>query len=358
MLGPMPWRTAITMILVVVAIVAVASATVAISRTADSHLSEPSPDRPATDRNEASSVTIVQGDSAATIGRRLLNSEAIASQSRFELLALLLGWESRLEPGSYSFEAGLTTVEILRRIHFGETSPLRVVIPEGLRVEQVTERLTQAGVVDREAFTAALEAAAEDTVAVSLAARRPPGASLEGYLFPSAYTFPLGTTADEALRLILLRFNDSLTPELWEQINNSGRSLHEILTIASIIEREVVDASERVLVSAVIWNRLDAGMLLQMDSTVQYAVGNDQDWWKRDLTTKDLAAESAYNTYLVAGLPPTPIASPGLASIEAAANPANVPFLFFVARGDGTHAFAVTYEEHQANVERYRGGSQ
>lgn len=356
--GPTSWRTATALILVVAAIVAAATATVAVYRTPESGGAESSLDPSTMASAESSSVTIVQGDSAAAIGRRLLNSEAISSQSRFELLALLLGWESRLEPGSYSFEPGLTTFEILRRIHFGETSPLRVVIPEGLRVEQVTERLAQAGVIDREAFTAALETAATDIVAATLAASRPVGTSLEGYLFPTSYTFPLETTADEALRLMLLRFNDSLTPQLWERINDSGRSLHEILTIASIIEREVVEDSERVLVSAVIWNRLGAGMMLQMDSTVQYAVGTEQEWWKRDLTREDLAVESAYNTYVVHGLPPTPIASPGLASIEAAANPANVPYLFFVARGDDTHAFAVTYEEHQANVERYRGASQ
>ena len=358
MLGPSHWRPTVMLILIVAAIVAVASATVAISHTPESHVSGTSRARPAAVNAQPSSVTIIPGDSAAAIGRRLLNGQAINSQSRFELLALLLGWEARLEPGVYSFEAGLTTFEILRRIHFGETSPLRVVIPEGLRVEQVTERLTQAGVIDREAFTAALDAAARDTATGSLAARRPAGTSLEGYLFPSSYSFPLGATADEVLRLMLLRFNDSLTPQLWEQINDSGRSLHEILIIASIIEREVVDDSERVLVSAVIWNRLEAGMLLQMDSTVQYAVADEQEWWKRDLTREDLMVESAFNTYVAPGLPPTPIASPGLASIEAAASPANVPYLFFVARGDGAHAFAVTYEEHQANVERYRGGSE
>ena len=160
------------------------------------------------------------------------------------------------------------------------------------------------------------------------------------------------------MRFMLLRFDDMMTPQLWEQITASGRSLHEILTIASIIEREVVEESERSLVSAVIWNRLEAGMLLQMNSTVQYAVGEPSGWWKAGLSDDDLSLASPYNTYLSSGLPPTPIASPGLASIEAAANPANVPYLFFVARGDGTHAFAVTYEEHQANVERYRGGSQ
>ena len=352
------WRAGVTVTLLLAAIVSVATATVAISRTPDPRLVA---DRPGSSESlvrDHYSVTIVDGDSAAVIARRLLNSQAIESAARFELLALLLGWESRLEPGSYSFEAGLTTYEILRRIHFGETSPLRVVIPEGLRLEQVTERLAQAGVVDRAEFAAALATAAESAPAGTLAAQRPRHTSLEGYVFPSAYSFPLGTSADQALRLMLERFDSAMTPQLREQITASGRSLHEILTIASIIEREVVEDAERVLVSAVIWNRLDAGMPLQMDSTVQYAVGSEAEWWKRELSFEDLALVSAYNTYHASGLPPTPIASPGLASIEAAANPANVPYLFFVARGDGTHAFAVTYEEHQANAERYGGGAQ
>lgn len=351
-------RAVVTLVLAIVAVVGAASATVAVSRTPEARVGERSESSASRSVYGPSTVSIVPGDSAAVIGRRLLSSEAVGSQSRFELLALLLGWEGRLEPGTYSFEAGLTTFEILRRIHFGETSPLRVVIPEGLRVEQVTERLAQAGVIDAADFAAALEAAAESTVAGTLAAERPGGVSLEGYLFPSAYSFPLGATAEDALRLMLLRFDDSLTPELRQQISDSGRSLHEILTIASIIEREVVVNAERVIVSAVIWNRLAAGMPLQMDSTVQYAVGSAGDWWTPELSAEDLAVESAYNTYYVGGLPPSPIASPGLASIEAAANPARVPYLFFFARGDGTHAFAVTFEEHQANVERYRGESE
>ena len=352
------WRTGVTLVLGMAAMAAIASATVAVSRVPELGPDASAATAPGTLESGPSSATIVPGDSAAVIARRLLSNGAIGSDRRFELLALLLGWESRLEPGSYSFEAGLTTFEILRRIHFGETSPLRVVIPEGLRLEQVTERLVQAGVIDRADFAAALNTAAEPTVTGTLAARRPAGTALEGYLFPSAYSFPLGTTADEAVRLMLQRFDESMTPQLWEQINASGRTLHEILVIASIIEREVVEDAERVLVSAVIWNRLDAGMPLQMDSTVQYAVGSIAEWWKRDLTSEDLETASDYNTYRVTGLPPTPIASPGLASIVAAANPASVPYLFFVARGDGTHAFAVTYEEHQANVERFRGGSQ
>ena len=353
MLGS-PWRLGTTLVLAVTTIICVASAAVAISRTPDAVSSWRSIETRLDTQSESASVTIYQGDSAAVIARRLLTSEALDSQTRFELLASLLGWEGRLEPGSYSFEPGLTTYEILRRIHFGVTSPLRVVIPEGLRVEQIMERLHQANVIDRAEFAVVLQTAATDT----LAGQRPSGASLEGYLFPSAYSFPLGTTAEEALQLMLQRFDQSLSPQLLERISASGRTLHEILAIASIIEREVIEDSERVLVSAVIWNRLAAAMPLQMDSTVQYAVGDELDWWKRELTREDLAVESPYNTYVVSGLPPTPIASPGLSSIEAAVNPASVPYIYFVARGDGTHAFAVTYEEHQANVERYRGGGE
>ncbi|MYA00336.1 MAG: endolytic transglycosylase MltG [Chloroflexi bacterium] len=352
------WRTTVTVVLLIATMIAIASAAVVISRPSDPLRAADAKIGSVAAEGSPASVTIVAGDSAAVIARRLLASQVIESDTRFELLALLFGWESRLEPGSYTFEAGLTTYEILRRIHFGEISPLRLVIPEGLRLEQVTERLAQAGVIDRAELAAALATAAESTVAGTLAARRPPRTSLEGYLFPSAYSFPLGSTPEDALRFMLLRFDDMMTPQLWEQITASGRSLHEILTIASIIEREVVQDSERSLVSAVIWNRLEAGMLLQMNSTVQYAVGEPSGWWKAELSDDDLSLASPYNTYLSSGLPPTPIASPGLASIEAAANPANVPYLFFVARGDGTHAFAVTYEEHQANVERYRGGSQ
>ena len=351
-------RTGISLLIVVVAIAAVASATVAISHTPSAVLQERPRERTASIALEPTSVTIVQGDSAGAIGRRLVVGDVIDSHARFELLALLLGWEGRLEPGAYSFEPGLTTYEILRRIHFGETSPLRIVIPEGLRMAQITERLIEAEIVEREEFVAALEVVMRDVPTNALAVQRPSGVSLEGYLFPSAYSFPLDTTAEEVIRLMLLRIDDVLSPQLREQINDSGRTFHEILIIASIIEREVIEESERALVSAVIWNRLRAGMILQMDSTVQYAVGVAGNWWKAELTRADLDFDSPYNTYLNTDLPPTPIASPGLSSIEAAANPASVPYLFFVARGDGSHAFAVTYEEHQANIERYRGGDQ
>ncbi len=362
-----PWRLGLTVALFAVTFAAAAGAAVALSRTSGGtsgrYSAEPiRAQTHATD--EVSELTVVIGDSAASIGRRLVVNGVIDSHDRFRLLALLLGWESRLEPGSYTFEPGLTTFEILRRIHVGETSPWRVVFPEGLRLEQVAEHLAESRLARPSVVAAAqamIGAPPDDLVRDTLAAQRPDGASLEGYLFPSAYTFPLDGTAEDAVRAMLERFDEeigSITPPLEEQISDSGRTLHEILVIASIIEREVIEDSERALVSAVIWNRLEDGMPLQMDSTVQYAVGRPSEWWKRNLDGDDLAAQSPYNTYVVTGLPPTPIASPGLASIAAAADPARVPYLYFVARGDGTHAFAVTYEEHQANIERYLNGGE
>ncbi|MCY3568588.1 MAG: endolytic transglycosylase MltG [Chloroflexi bacterium] len=347
-------RLAVTISMCAVLFAAVAAATVALSNTPGSFSLEAERGHTVT-ANRNTSVTVVAGDTAASIGRRLVANGAVDSYYRFELLALLLGWESRLEPGAYSFEPGLTTYEILRRIHSGETSPWRVVLPEGLRLEQVTERLVAAEVVDGAPFLAVVRTPPAGVVAGTLAELRPEGTSLEGYLFPSAYTFPLDGTAEDAVRQMLQRFDDALTPDLRNQIRQSGLTMHEIVTIASIIEREVVDDAERVLVSAVIWNRLAAGMPLQMDSTVQYAVGDSAEWWKRELSGADLAIQSPFNTYFASGLPPSPISTPGLNSIAAAANPAAVPYLFFFARGDGTHAFAVTFEEHQANVDRYRG---
>ena len=310
----------------------------------------------------ARQVELQAGDSSAQIAQRLLEAGAIDSTRRFEILAQLLGWERRLEPGVYSFEPGLTTLEVARRIHLGETSPWRVTIPEGLRVEQVTELLIEAEIVTADTFTAAL---ADPANAIgTLAAARPPGVSLEGYLAPSTFSFPLGSSASRAVRLMLERFDASMTADLRASISASGRTLHEILTIASIIEREALLDDERALISAVIWNRLAIGMPLQMDSTVQYALGSSPDqvarfgFWKHPITLDDLEVGSAHNTYAVDGLPPTPIAAPSLVSIVAAAEPADVPYLYFVGRGDGSHAFATTYEEHQANAERYRGGTE
>ena len=305
----------------------------------------------------AGAIQLQSGDTAAQIADRLYAAGLIDSPRRWTTLVQLLGWEGHLEVGHYSFESGLTSYQIARRIHRGERTPLRVIFPEGLRLEQMAELLQAEEIVSATDFYAALQR--PENVAGALAAARPPGIGLEGYLFPADYDFPLGVSADQVVRIMAQRFDAEVAPLLLNA-DLQGRTLHAVLTIASIVEREAAVAEERPVIAAVLWNRIDLGMPLQADPTVQYAVAVDpasvaaHGWWKRDLTLEDLASASPWNTYTAPALPPTPIAAPGLASIRAALAPAYVSYLYFVARGDGTHAFADTYDEHQANIERWR----
>jgi UPF0755 protein len=176
------------------------------------------------------------------------------------------------------------------------------------------------------------------------------GTSLEGYVFPDTYYFTRGLTAEQMLARTVQRLRAKLTPALVARADERGLDVHELLTLASIIEREAVVHDERRLISAVFWNRLQLGMPLQADPTVQYAVGKE----RRALTRMDLATDHPFNTYTRPGLPPGPIASPGLAAIEAALDPAPVKYLYFVASDDHRHHFSTTVEEHNAAVARYR----
>jgi UPF0755 protein len=176
------------------------------------------------------------------------------------------------------------------------------------------------------------------------------GPSLEGYVFPDTYHFTRGLTAQQILARTVQRLRAKLTPDLLARARERGLELHALLTLASIIEREAVVSDERRLISAVFWNRLHRGMPLQADPTVQYAVAKE----RRALSRADLATDHPYNTYTRSGLPPGPIASPGLPAIEAALDPAPVKYLYFVARDDQRHHFSTTVEEHNAAVARYR----
>jgi UPF0755 protein len=187
----------------------------------------------------------------------------------------------------------------------------------------------------------------------------PPGSSLEGYLFPDTYRLPADATASDLVNTMLFTFGSRVTQDMIQAMAAQGLSLHGAVTLASIVEREARIPEERPVIASVFLNRLSQGIKLDADPTVQYALGFQVDegqWWKRPLYLTDLEIDSAYNTYRYPGLPPGPIASPGLASIIAVAHPAQTDYLYFVvdctAEVDGTHAFSVTYEEHQLNVAR------
>jgi UPF0755 protein len=305
-------------------------------------------------------IEVDPGDSAVDIGRRLEAAGIIEDANSFSLLARATGAERSLAAGEYEFEQGTSVVDALSRIRNGLTAARLVTIPEGLRIEEVAALLERRGIVKGGDFLAALGLVSGGANGVALAAMRPPGSGIEGYVHPATYSFSRRASPGEIASAMLDALEERFTPEMREQARQLGLTPHEVLTIASIIEREIVVAAERPLVASVYLNRLRQGIALQADPTVQYAVGprpgtlGIQSYWKRDLTVQDLQSASPYNTYARAGLPPGPIANPGIESIRAVLNPAQTSFLYFVARPDGSHAFSATFEEHQRNVELYQ----
>ena len=297
-------------------------------------------------------VEIAEGDSSGEIGRKLESAGVIQSARLFRALAALMGLEEELEAGDYEFRLAGTALTAVRRISRGEIRTSELVIREGLRLEEVAGLLANQGIVPADGFLQALN----DEYGASFLAELPPGVGLEGFLFPATYVFPLEVTAHDVVERLLGAFDQRYGDEIQPRLTPVGLSLHEVVTIAAIVEREARVPEDRPLIADVFLNRLEIGMRLEADPTVQYALGNDPasvqeyGYWKRALRTADLDVPSPYNTYVNGGLPPGPIANPGLASILAVLEPADTNYLFFVACSDGSHAFAETFAEHNRNI--------
>jgi UPF0755 protein len=303
------------------------------------------------------SIEVASGESADDIAERLEEAGVIESARLFRILVALMGVENEMVAGRYEFDRGMPTLQVIGRLRRGITMPLTVTVPEGLRSQEAALVMERAGIVSAEDFRRAL---ASGEYEFDFLAGRPAGAGLEGYLFPATYGFSRGVTAEEVVRRMLAAFDNQVTPELRQAFRDAGLSLHEAVTLASIVEREAVRPGERPLIAGVFLNRLRRGMPLEADPTVQYALADDPQgvqrfgFWKQGLTTEDLRVASPYNTYVNGGLPPGPIANPGLASLEAVAHPAQTDYLYFVAREDGSHVFAETLEEHLRNVKEHQ----
>jgi UPF0755 protein len=272
--------------------------------------------------------------------------EAGVIQSRvgFVLLALVRGSFRGLKAGEYQIPQGANTVRVLEQIAGGQVLQHLVTFQEGSTLTELARQLE-----------AERLAPAEDILRVGkdlvfLKNLDIPAASVEGYLFPDTYQFVKGMTPEEILARMVARMREKISPDLLAEAGAKGVSLHQMLTLASIIEKEAVESSEMPLISAVFWNRLRKDMPLQADPTVQYAVGKD----RRRLTREDLQVDSPYNTYRRQGLPPGPIASPGRAAIQAAVRPARVAYLYFVALDERFHTFSTNLADHNAAVARYR----
>ena len=292
-------------------------------------------------------VEIPAGVTTKTIGDRLVAAGVIRDSITYRAAVWMSGQARRLKAGEYRFDRPMTPLEVIGKIARGEVHVIRVTIPEGLTIVNMSTIFESHGFGPASAF---IDAAKE----VSLIGGLYHGArDLEGYLFPETYVLSRKTDAPKLVHLMVERFKRVFTPELRKAASARGLSAHQVVTLASIVEKETAQPGERPLVAAVYENRLRIGMPLQCDPTVIYAlqrVGKYTGNLRRD----DLAFDSPYNTYRYRGLPPGPIASPGRASLEATVHPADVDFLYFVSRQDGSHEFARTLDEHNRNVRKYQ----
>lgn len=246
-------------------------------------------------------------------------------------------------PGEYILSRNLNPRQILQAFIDKKVNYRVVTIPEGSNLTQVADLLSGTQLTTKEQVLAAL-----GSRALLMQLQIPE--SFEGYLFPNTYQFTYPESAEEMVQRMVKEGQMAINPDWYERATELTFSFHQIITLASIIEKETGDPSERALISAVFHNRLRIGMPLQSDPTVIYGIPN----FDGNLTKDHLKTDSPYNTYMRNGLPPTPICNPGLASIEAALYPADSDFLYFVSRNDGTHAFAPNYKEHQKNVQQYQ----
>ncbi|WP_018133509.1 endolytic transglycosylase MltG [Effusibacillus pohliae] len=298
------------------------------------------------------SFEIPQGATTQQIAEILANKGLIRNSFIFRAAALWGGQAGSLQAGTYAIQQGATIPEILDRIRQGKVTvnTVRVTIPEGFTIEQIADTLAKKGLVDRQRFLQEADNGTFDYDFVKEIPRQPDiRHRLEGYLFPDTYEIKPGMSEHEILDMMLKRFGQVVTPELRQRFQANGLSLHQAVTMASLVEREARVAKERPVIAGVMFNRLHQKppMLLQIDATVQYAVGQ-----KTDLLLKDLEVDSPYNTYKRAGLPPGPIAAPGLDSLQAVASPEKHEYLYYVTKKDGTgeHYFGKTLEEHNRNI--------
>ena len=292
-------------------------------------------------------VDLPQGSSGPEIGRRLVDAGVVRDVLTFRVALWEAGQARRLRAGEYRFDHPVTPLEVVDKIRRGDVYEHRVTFPEGLTIDDMAPlfEARQLG------LAASFKEAAKDPAPV--AAFDPEARDLEGYLFPETYSLPRGTPASRLVRLMVDRFEEAFPPELRQAVVERGLTVRRAVTLASLVEKETARDDERPLVAAVYLNRLAIKMPMQCDPTVIYAL-RKAGKYDGNIKREDLEFDSPYNTYRYPGLPPGPIAAPGRPSLEAAAHPAAVKYLYFVSRNDGSHVFASTLVEHNRNVRKYQ----
>lgn len=289
-------------------------------------------------------VVIPPGATFRVAADSLHRAGIVGSTRLFRLYASLRGHDRRIRAGTYVMSRGMSWPAVVSALTQGTGLIRTVTIPEGYAIADIAPLLARTlGVEEDSILAATRDSAMRERLDV-------PTPTLEGYLFPDTYSFPDGTTGRSAVETMVRRFEQVWQPEWNEKLQQMALTRHDIITLASIVEKEAKLPAERPVIAAVYLNRLRIGMRLQADPTVQYALGRHS----ARLFYKDLRVDSPYNTYEHAGLPPGPIASPGRAAIVASVDPAAVPYRYFVAHPDGHHEFHVDYKSHERAVAAVR----
>ncbi|MDX9887821.1 MAG: endolytic transglycosylase MltG [Anaerovoracaceae bacterium] len=301
------------------------------------------------ENKEYISISIPMGTATQSIGKILEEEGIIKDSQRFKWYAKIHGYNGELEAGDYLLSPSMTMEEIMNMMTEGFSQASRFVIQEGLTIKQVAESLEKSGMTTVDDFLYEVEYGEFDYIFVDFLPSGP--SRLEGFLMPNTYDVPMGSDAHFIINTMLAQFNKIYKDEYYSRATELGYDLNQIITIASMIERETRVEKERTIVSSVIYNRLNIGMPLQIDATVQYALGE----WKERLLFKDLKIDSPYNTYIVPGLPIGPICSPGENSIIAALYPDTTDYLYYVLDPslNGSHRFSQDYDTFLINRDEY-----
>ncbi len=301
---------------------------------------------------------IESGETATGIARRLEEEGLISDASLFKTYVRFHKLDQNLEAGEHILNKTMTMEEIAATLLHAQLREIQITILPGWRLEQIAEMLAEETAINPDEF---LLVAKTGSFNYPFLAGRPPGSSLEGYLLADTYRIPADMDATELIDLLLRNFAERVTQQMILDAQSQGLDLHGMVTLASIVEREALLDAERPIIARVYLNRLaqklpEATGYLQADPTYQYARGRDRvtgRWWEGFQVEDVLTLNSPYNTFLYKGLPPGPICSPSLASLKAVANPDDNEYLYFYAKGDGSHAFAKTYQEHLQNQATY-----
>ena len=292
-------------------------------------------------------VQIPQGSGTAEIRRRLIEAGVVRDEVAFRAALLWTGSSRALKAGEYRFDQPLSAVDVIAKVARGDVHGRRLTFPEGLTIREMAQ------IYEAREFGPAADFVKAAGDASAIQDLDPQAPDLEGYLFPETYTLPRGTPPAQLISMMVGRFRAVYTEELQAAAREQGLTTRQVVTLASLVEKETARAEERPLVAAVYRNRMNIGMGMQADPTVVYALMK-AGRYDGNIRRQDLDFDSPYNTYKYSGLPPGPIASPGKAALEATLAPADVKYLYFVSRNDGSHVFAETLEQHNANVHEYQ----